>query len=252
MKHTIFSLLCLALLAVSVLAQTAATNSGADTKKADPAAWNLLKSARETSQNFPARFTGVTTDIVLNDHGRVTKGSLNYEASKGGELKIEDLDEDTRTWLNEQATSIIAHRRGSDFAKGDGRHPITFGEDDNSPAGRRVVLNDSMKSSYRIRNNQVAEVDRTMAGNHFTITVLETTKTPEGRFLPRHFTVTYFDAKSGALKRSEAFTDEYKLIEGVWFPAARRIVRAENGRVITRIIEFQNPRLRFNGEEATR
>lgn len=250
MKRTLFTLLCLALLSISALAQ--ATQSTGETKKADPAAWNLLKSTRETSKNFPANFAGVTADIVLNDNGKVAKGTLTYEAGKSGELKIEGLDEETKGWLNDQAMSVIAHRRGGDFAKGDGRHPITFGEDDNSPAGRRVVLNDSMKSSYRVRNGQVVEVDRTMADSHFTITVLETTKTPDGKFLPRHFTVTYFDAKSGTLKRSEAFTDEYKQIDGVWFPASRRVVRAENGKVITRVIEFHNPKIRFASEQAAR
>ena len=251
MKHIIFSIFCLALLSISALAQTANSTANAETQKADPAAWNLLKASRDTSQNFPANFAGVTADIVLNDNGKVTKGSLSYEAGKPGELKIEGLDEETKGWLNEQAMSVIAHRRGGDFAKGDGRHPITFGDDDGSPIGRRVVLNDSMKSSYRVRNQQVVEVDRTMGTDHFTITVLETTPVAGGKFLPRHFTVTYFDAKTGALKRSEAFTDEYKQIDGVWFPASRRLVRAENGKVITRIIEFQNPRIRFSGEQAS-
>jgi hypothetical protein len=250
MKHTLFMLISLTLLSVSALAQS--SQPSGETKKADPAAWDLLKSTRETSKNFPANFAGVTTEIVLNDNGKVAKGSLSYEAGKTGELKIEGVDEETKGWLNEQSMSVIAHRRGGDFAKGDGRHPITFGEDDNSPAGRRVVLNDSMKSSYRVRNSQVVEVDRTMADSHFTITVLETTQTPDGKFLPRHFTVTYFDAKSGALRRSEAFTDEYKQVNGVWFPASRRVVRAENGKVITRVIEFHNPQIRFANEQAAR
>lgn len=252
MKRTIISLFSLALLAVVASAQTTGQASSGEAKKADPAAWNLLKSTRETSQSFPANFAGVTVNIVLNDNGKVAKGTLSYEAGKSGELKVEGLDEDTKSWLNDQAMSVIAHRRGGDFAKGDGRHPITFGEDDNSPADRRVVLNDSMKSSYRVRNGQVVEVDRTMGMDHFTITVLETTKTPDGKFLPRHFTITYFDAKSGALKRSEAFTDEYKQVDGIWFPASRRVVRAENGNVITRVIEFHNPKIRFVSEQAAR
>jgi len=247
MKQTIFSFLCLTLFSIGAMAQA---TTPTETKKADPAAWSLLKSTRETSQNFPANFAGVTTEIVLNDNGKVAKGTLSYTVGKSGELKIEGLDEDTKGWLNDQAMSVIAHRRGGDFAKGDGRHPITFGEDDNSPIGRRVVLNDSMKSSYRIRNQQVAEVDRTMGADHFTITVLETTPVAGGKNLPRHFTVTYFDAKTGAIKRSEAFTDEYKLVDGVWFPASRRTVRAENGKVITRVIEFHNPRIRFNEQTA--
>ena len=252
MKYAIFSACCLALFSIGAMAQTTNAPPTAAPQKADPAAWNMLKSARETSQTLPENFGGVTADVVLNDNGKIAKGSINYEAGKSVELKIEGLDEDAKGWLNEQTMSIIAHRRGGDFSKGDGRYPITFAEDDNSPAGRRIAINDQMKSHYRVRNNQVVEVDRTMGADHFIITVLEITSTPDGKNLPRHFTVTYFDARSGAVKRSETFTDEYKLIDGVWFPASRSMFRAENGKVITRVIEFHNPRIRFNNQQATR
>lgn len=52
MKRTLLTLWCLALLSISALAQA---TSNTETKKADLAAWNLLKSTRETSQNFPVR-----------------------------------------------------------------------------------------------------------------------------------------------------------------------------------------------------
>jgi len=252
MNRIVFSIICLALLSVGANAQEPNSPSIKDAKQADPAAWNLLKSARATSQNFPSNFSSVTADIILNDDGKLAKGVFTYESGKGVELKVEGLDEDTKVWLNDQVRSIITHRRGGDFAKGDGRHPITFGADDNSPAGRRVNLNDSMNSSYRIRDNKVVEVDRTIGAEHFIITMLETIRTPDGKSLPRHFIVTYFDVKSGAIKRSEAFTDEYKLIDGVWFPASRKLVRAENGKVITRVTELHNPRIRFNNEQAAR
>lgn len=252
MKRAIFSICCLALLSIVAMAQTANSPSTTQSQKADPEAWNMLKSARETSQTLPENFGGVTAEVVLNDNGKVAKGSISYEAGKSVELKIEGLDDEAKGWLKDQTMSIIAHRRGGDFSKGDGRHPINFAEDDNSPAGRRIAVNDPMKSHYRVRNNQVIEVDRTMGADHFIITVLETTRTPDGKNLPRHFTVTYFDAKSGAVKRAETFTDEYKLIDGVWFPASRRMFRAENGKVVTRIIEFHNPRIRFTNEQAAR
>jgi hypothetical protein len=213
MKRVMFSTCCLALFSISAMAQT--TNSTTEPQKADPAAWNMLKSARETSQTIPTNFAGVTFDVVLNDNGKITKGSVNYEAGKSVEIKVEGLDDEAKGWLNDQTMSIIAHRRGGDFSKGDGRYPITFAD-------------------------------------HFIINVLETIKTPEGKNLPRHFTVTYFDAKSGAVKRTETFTDEYKLIDGVWFPASRRMFQAENGKVITRVIEFRNPRIRFNNQQAAR
>jgi len=254
MRRVILSIACIACLAplsISGLAQTStpnsnAPNSDAGTRKADPVAWNLLKSTRETRYYFLSSFVGFTTGVVLNDNGKIAKGTLKYDVGKGSELNIERVEEAAKDWLNETVMNILGHRRSPDFDKGDGRHPITFGEDDSSPAGRRVVLNDSMKSSYRIRDNHVTEVDRTVGTDHFTISIMEETPAGGGRFLPRHFTVTYFDAKTGAIKRSEAFTDEYRQVSGIWFPMSRRVVRAENGKVIIRIIEFHNPRIRFD------
>jgi hypothetical protein len=203
----------------------------------------MLRDARN-SRYCVSNFSGLTAEFVLNDNGKTAKGSIDYEVGKSVDLKIEGVDEEVKGWLAEMVLNIIQHIRGGDFSKGDGRYPITFAGDDNSPAGRRIAVSNQMKSYYRVRDNQVVEVERTMGADHFIIDVLEMTRMPEGKELPRHFTVTYFD-KSGALSRTDTFTDEYKQVEGRWFPVSRRMFRAENGRVITRVIAFQNPRIRF-------
>jgi Protein of unknown function (DUF3386) len=251
MKRTLFSLFCLALLASGARAQTEQPPASAPTK-ADPAAWNLLKSTRATRQELPPNFAGASGEITLNDNGKVVTGKFAYEIGKRAEVEIEGLSDESKLWLNEQVASILTHRRSVDFAKGDGKNPITFGADDNSPAGRRVVLNDRMKSSYRVKNSQVSEVDRTIGREHFVITILETTPVAGGKFLPRHFTVNYFDARTGALKRAETFTDEYTKVSDIWFPVTRRAVRAENGAVITRVIEFRNSQIKLTGDQVSR
>jgi hypothetical protein len=78
--------------------------------------------------------------------------------------------------------------------------------------------------------------------------MMEETVAEKGKFLPRHFTVTWFDPKTGAITRTQAFTDEYKLTKNIWFPVSRRIIQSEGGNVITRIIEFQNPRIQFKND----
>ncbi|HKX27270.1 MAG TPA: DUF3386 family protein [Blastocatellia bacterium] len=239
-------LFCVAALTVAGRAQSGPPQG------ADPEAWNMLNSARNSGQFFPANFSGATFEVVFNDHGQITTGRAEYKTTGRTEAQIEGLKDEAQVWLDEQINSILNHRRGGDFSKGDGKYPITFGQDDRSPAGRQLDLNDGMKSSYRIRNNQVAEVDRTMGGEHFTISILETTPLPGGKVVPRHFSVSYFDAKSGALKRTETFSDEYAKVGEVWFPASRRMVRAENGRVITRVIEFRNPKISLASEQAAR
>ncbi|MEW6129642.1 MAG: DUF3386 family protein [Acidobacteriota bacterium] len=248
LTQTLLAACCIALLGGTVAAQQTAAKEA----KADPEAYALLKKAHDARQTFPQNFRGFAADFTFNDNGRITKGTLLYSDAKGVEVKIDGLSEEAKEWVNDQLSSMLAHRRGGDFAKGDGRYPLTFGEDDKNPLGRLLQLNDSMKSSYRVRDGQTVEVTRTMAGDKFTITVLETTLTEGGKFLPKHFTVTYFDAKTGQLKRTEMFTDAYANTSGLWVPASRRIIRAENGQVTARIIEISNVRLRDSGEQAVR
>jgi hypothetical protein len=231
-------ILCLTLLSISIVTSgqisttPTASHPDSEDKKADPAAWNLLRSTRDTRYYFGENVAGLTADVVLNDDGKIATGALRYDVGRGADLQIKGEDDETEPWALETILNILGHRRGGDFSKGDGRHPITFAPEDSSPAGRRVLLNDQMQSSYRIltrpgEGDRVTEVDRTVGGDHFTIRVLEETPAGKGRFLPRHFVVTYFDAQTGAIKRSEAFTDEYQKVKGVWVPASRRILIAE-------------------------
>ncbi|MEW6734764.1 MAG: DUF3386 family protein [Acidobacteriota bacterium] len=235
----------IALSLICVLAQQPKSASvAAVTTKADPEAYALLKTAHDARETWPSDFAGFTAELVFNDNGATTTGTFSYVPQTGVAARIEGLSDEAQKWLNNQLNSVLSHRRGGDFAKRDGAHPITFAEDDKSPLGRLVQLNDALKSSYRVRDGKVVEVTRTMGDERFTITVLETTPLPNGRYLPRHFTVTYFDAKTGTLKRTETFTDSYTKISEVWYPISRRVVRAENGRLIARVIEIKNPQLK--------
>lgn len=249
-----YNLQALALIAVTMLLafftdaaaqQNINGKAAASTIKADPAAYELLKDAHDARCNVPQDFNGFTANISFNDNGRLSIGKLSYASETGAQVEMIGLTPESKQWLDEQVNSIIGHRRGGDFAKADGRHPITFGDNDtDNPRGRLVKLNDKLQSSYRVKNKRVTEVTRTMEGQRFTISILETTTVEGNKFLPRHFTVNYFYAATNTLKRSEAFSDAYSKIGGVWLPTMRRVVRAENGAVTTRIFEFQNVQLK--------
>jgi hypothetical protein len=107
-------------------------------------------------------------------------------------------------------------------------------------------MNDSMQSFYRVREKVVTEVTRTMGDTRFTISVLDTQHAEDGRYMPRHFVVTYFDAKTGALKRSESFSDVYSAIGGTWLPTSRRVMTMSEGSVTARQFTLKNIRLIAN------
>jgi hypothetical protein len=218
---------------------------------ADPQAYALLKAAHDSRQTMPPGFPGVSGEVVFDDNGVLTKGKFTYRPGDGVELTIEGAAPEAEQWLRSSLSNALGHRRGGDFGKGDGRHPITFLPDDRSPLGRQIALNDGLQSSYRIRDKQVTEVARTMGGQRFIITVLETQTTEQGKYLPRHFTVTYFDAESGAIQEAQSFTDSHARVKGVWLPTSRRVIFASKGRITSRRFELRDLRL-MPGSAASR
>ena len=255
MKKTTLFLFILAISMIAINAQTVATIKKSNTTnigKTDQAAYNQLKEAHENRESFPLNFEGYTADFTFNDNGKIYKGTFNYVPKVTLKLEVEGLSEVDTKFVNEAVSSLVAHRRNPDFTKSDGKYPISFGKDDGSPLGRLICLEDDSKSCYRVKNAKVTQVNRTMEGEFFSINVLEIKSTENGHFLPKQFTVTYFDEKTKAIKKSQSFTDEYENVNGVWLPKSRRIITSENGNSTARIIEFSNFKARIETTQANK
>ena len=222
-----------------------ATNKPAAPKpdKADPAAYALLKAAHDARQVLPVNLTGLTAEVVFDDDGKQSTGTLTYRPQGKSEVQVAGLAEEPKAWLDDQVLSMLGHRRGGDFAQGDGRFPITFGAEGSASKrwGRLVQLNDNFQSAYRVRDNKVVEVTRTMGNLRFTISVLETIQAETGKYLSEHFIVSYRDARTGALQEVQGFRDAYTRLEGtphgtLWLPSRRLVIFFEK--------ENDSPRMR--------
>ncbi len=243
MKKIITALFILTISMIAANAQTVATTKksvGSNVGKTDQAAYNQLKEAHENRESFPLTFGGYTADFTFSDNGKSYSGTFNYVPKVSLKLDVKDLGETETKFVNEAVSSLVAHRRNPDFTKAEGKYQINFGIDDGSPLGRLICLEDDSKSCYRVKNAKVSQVNRTIEGLFFTINVLEITPTENGHFLPKQFTVTYFDEKTKALKKSQSFSDEYVNEGGAWLPKSRRIITSENGNSTVKIMEFSN------------
>ena len=233
---TAITLLCPPVLAIPPGAKTAALPSTKPSSalKADPVAYALLKDAHDHRETFSPKFAGMAAQITLNDNGKTYTGKVSTNVQDAVTVTIPGASSDATEWVNDQMENLIGHRRGSSFAQGEGKDPITFGANDHSPLGRQVLLHDSLQSSYRVRDHQLIDVTRTMMGQKFSITVLESIRTNTGKYLPHQFMVTFFDEKTGSIDHVDAYTDTYAKINGAWLPLSRRIITAKDGGFTTR------------------
>ena len=209
----------------SPIAATAASTAAEIPPGADKDAWLLLKSAHDSRQAFPENFQGFDANLAFIDNDKNVEGQLSYRAGKETKIDLKGLSKEQSEWLQDKVLSMIGHRRGGDFSKRDGRNPITFGKDEaENNFGRLLVLNDSMNSTYRVKDNKVREVTRCPGDSRFTISVIETREADPGKYLANHFAVSYRDKKTNALTAVEAFRDSYKQVDGVWLPSKRTVI----------------------------
>jgi hypothetical protein len=213
-------------------------------QKADPAAYALLKNAHDARQVMPADYPGFRAELVYQEGDKVYQGELIYHRQGETEVHLEGIDDKSLDWSRAQILNLVGHRRGGDFAQGDGRYPLQLGPDDGNPFGRRVEVNDASKSSYRVRDNRVLEVTRTLEGSRFTISVIQTMDADAGKCLANHFLVSYRDAATGKLQKVEGYRDGYAKVGGIWLPTSRTVIESADETTPTvRTLRIRKPEI---------
>jgi hypothetical protein len=207
--------------------------------RAEISAAELLKQARDARcvwRDFP----GFAADIdVYGDARRVT-GKATIDASGGVTLELPKSP--LADWAEEQLQSLVQHRMpDGDVAEGS----IRYADDDTDhPLGRKIDLGDpNQQSKYRIRGDAILEVNRSMGKLRFTISVLELVRNAENKYLPRAFTMDFFDAATGELRASLGYWNDWQRVGPYDLPRTILEIGARAGGTAARQIAFSNCRL---------
>jgi hypothetical protein len=189
----------------------------------DPAATNLFRDARAARATWDG-FPGFTANLIVNHNGKITKAKV--EVKDTGKVVLDIADADIKKFVYGQVASLVGHRMGGDTGKDT---PCAFADKDTvHPLGRKIiVLGDEMGSSYRIKDNQLLEVNRKLKVGHFTITVLKNHLTPEKKYLPLSYVVNTWGAKG--LQSSWTYQHTWKRVGKYDLPAGVMIVIAVGG-----------------------
>jgi hypothetical protein len=179
---------------------------------------------RSQWKNFPgfkAQIAGVVDD-------RPFDGSVTVDAT--GAVNFQTSESTAEPWVKDQLESIAMHRiaSSSDSARSDAKPVLRFADDQTQhPLGRLLLFEGgSFASSYRVKDKQIMVVNRRMGRQNMTITVLDNDRNAEGLYLPRSYTVQYWDGDSGTLQRTETIQDRWTRV-GTWdLPASHTVTNA--------------------------
>lgn len=207
----------------------------------DPAARDLLRRAFEKTFRWPQGFKGFEADLRCEEAGRISDGRVTVRSAR--EVKVEMDHEDLKKWAEGQIGMMAVHRSPRSFEESDGKYSLTLGEEDHHPLGRKVVIHgDGMNSFYRIQDDRISQINRSMERVKFTINVEDSLMTPDGKALTTRYAVFYFSPKDGALRQVETYSDTHAVVNGVYLPGCRQVSFNENGVVITRVLRFEHHR----------
>jgi len=208
---------------------------------ADPAAVKLFDDALAARAKW-TDFPGFTANVSGDVDGRAIEGEVTVAAD--GSVTIDAGDEPVADWLREQLQSLTMHRAASSNAPS-GDAVLRFADDDDDhPLGRLLEFDGGQfASSYRIRDRQIMVVNRHFGEQDMTITVLDNQPTTDDRFLPRSYSVQYWDAATGKLDRTESVQDRWQHVGSFDLPQSHTVTTAAAGGLSVRSFTLSKHKL---------
>lgn len=188
-----------------------------------PTAEGLMVAAHRARSSWDASFPGFSARMSAVVDSKRAQGTVTV--TKGDEVKVtlESGDPEVADWATKQLESIVMHRRGN----AQDHYDVSFADEDrNHPLGRLIRFHGgSTHSLYRIDGDVITEVHRELGHARFTISVTQIARNPEGKTIPRHFNVSFWDPKTGQLQANEDYQEEWVRIGEYDLPARRLLIR---------------------------
>jgi len=207
----------------------------------DPQARELLRRAFEKTARWPADFKGFSADLTANVDGKEFAGTATVKSAQDVAVSLPDAE--VQKWAAGTIGMIAVHRGPRTFDQSDGKSVLTLDSGAVHPLGQTIHIHDALKSHYRVKNDRITQINRTMGPMKFTINIEDSVSTAENKYLTTRYTVYYFNPQDGRLTNVESFTDSHARVGQADLPASRRIISAENGTVSVKTLTFTNHRL---------
>lgn len=189
----------------------------------------LLHEAHEARAAWPADFPGFTAKAVATMNGVRSEGTLAVEADYKVKL---DVANEAKAALMGTLHSLVMHRRG-----GNPEYSATWLDDQPHAMGRAIALHDDYDSVYRLEDKQIKQVTRLVEGGWFVTNVLENFQTPDGYYLPKFYTVTWYH-EDGTIQSTSTMETNWIWQNETFLP--QRIQRVEtNSQGETQVLSLE-------------
>ncbi|MBE9030822.1 DUF3386 domain-containing protein [filamentous cyanobacterium LEGE 11480] len=192
-------------------------------------ATTLFKAAYDNRYTWDHDFPGYTADVTYRCEGTEFHGKakVSPDPRMGFKGEVTEItDEAVLKAVQGQLWEIAVHRVRRPFEKTHADNQFSFGKTDES--GAVEILIDGKVDHYKVRDQEIVLVHRTIHGSIVTINTFSFHDTGEG-CLSHTYDSVYQDAKTGEPKGGKSeFTDTYERV-GNYQILNRREIKTEEG-----------------------
>ena len=132
--------------------------SRADTDEVS--ARELLQQARANREVFSKGFAGFTSRLAVRIDGGLSHGVFTFRMPDQLEIKMDEGE--LPEAVKRDIRSMLMHRVASDSDAAE--EGVGYAAADADPLGRHIMMADSYRSAYRIRDRQILKVSRSFGG----------------------------------------------------------------------------------------
>jgi hypothetical protein len=197
----------------------------------------LLSSARDARAVW-SDFPGFSADLSVRYNEETVQGKVTITSEGDVVLKMPKFS--GADWLKTYLESVVQHRIPGDPESEIVRYVDDGGE---SALGKKIALSDGeLDSVYRIGDNAVREVNRKAGPARFTISVLDVERNAEGKYLPRFYTMTFWNGQ-GKVTSTSVTHDSWVRVGRFDLPLRTLQVTTADDRRDVKLLEFSNHEL---------
>lgn len=174
----------------------------------------LFRAAYENRYTWDASFPGYTAAVEIKQGDEAITAKVRINADLSYEI-VELSDEKEREVLQHHLWETVTHRKYNAFDQAHGKNTFSLGDTDETGSTEIQVSGDAMGSHYRVRNNEISQVNRVMPQVGFSINHKKSLDTDSG-YISTHYDVVYRNPKTNEVVQESEVESTHEKIGGYY------------------------------------
>jgi len=191
--------------------------------KTQLSARDIFQNAYDQRYTWNKQFPGYQAEVSLRHDGQLYHGLV--QVSPDFQVTVKNIDDpEVSQLVKEQLQRETIHRRQVAFSDRHAQDTYSLAGTDTDGAFEIQETGDNGESCYKIRDNKIVQVNRTLGGMAVTVDSLGFITPPEG-YLTEHFQTTFRDPQAQAVLLTQDVTDFHEKV-GNYYLLTNRTIRS--------------------------